>query len=57
MKAMLMNKYGSPNVFIRKEIPLPRLKDHELLVKVYGSSVNPITRILYVATILKPKRR
>jgi len=57
MKAMLMNKYGSQNVFIRKEIPLPRIKDHELLVKVYGSSVNPITRILYVATILKPKRR
>ena len=39
---MLINKYGSPNVFERMEIPLPKIKDHELLVKVYGSSVNPV---------------
>ena len=39
---MLINKYGSPNVFEQDEIPVPQIKDHELLVKVYGSSVNPV---------------
>ena len=42
MKAMLINKYGSPNVFEQKEVPVPKINDHELLVKVYGSSVNPV---------------
>lgn len=39
---MRIYKYGGPEVFEWDEIPLPNIKDNELLVKVYGSSVNPV---------------
>jgi len=42
MKAMRIYQYGSPDVFKWEEIPVPEINDHELLVKAYGSSVNPI---------------
>ncbi|HAH25710.1 MAG TPA: zinc-binding alcohol dehydrogenase [Prolixibacteraceae bacterium] len=42
MKAMLIYKYGSPDVFEWEEIHVPPIKDDELLVKAYGSSVNPV---------------
>lgn len=42
MKAMRIYKYGGPEVFEWDEIPIPKIKDNELLVKVYGSSVNPV---------------
>jgi NADPH:quinone reductase-like Zn-dependent oxidoreductase len=42
MKAMLINKYGEPDVFRFGEIEKPKIKDNEILVKVAGSSVNPV---------------
>ena len=42
MKAMLIDAYGEPDVFRFGEVEKPRVKDDELLVKVFGSSVNPV---------------
>lgn len=42
MKAMLINKYGNPDVFYFGEIVKPKIKEDEILVKVFGSSVNPV---------------
>lgn len=42
MKAMLIRNYGGPEVFEWGEIDLPLIKDDEMLVRVYGSSVNPV---------------
>lgn len=42
MKAMLIRKYGNPDVFEWGEIDSPQIKEDELLIKVYGSSVNPV---------------
>lgn len=42
MKAMLIDKYGEPDVFRFGEIEKPQIRDYEILVKVIGSSVNPV---------------
>lgn len=42
MKAMIINQYGEPEVFETGEVKTPEIKDNEILVKVYGSSVNPV---------------
>jgi NADPH:quinone reductase-like Zn-dependent oxidoreductase len=42
MKAMLIKSYGDPDVFYSGETQMPFIKDDEILVKVYGSSVNPV---------------
>jgi NADPH:quinone reductase-like Zn-dependent oxidoreductase len=42
MNAMLIHKYGGPEVFQFGEIETPQIKDDEILVKVKGSSVNPV---------------
>ncbi|MFC5271181.1 NADP-dependent oxidoreductase [Adhaeribacter terreus] len=42
MKAMLIRKYGDLDVFEWGEVDPPILKEDEMLVKVYGSSVNPV---------------
>lgn len=42
MKALLIKKYGDPDVFEYGEIKTPDIKDDEILVRVYGSSVNPV---------------
>jgi NADPH:quinone reductase-like Zn-dependent oxidoreductase len=42
MKAMLIYKYGSPEVFEWQDFHVPQINDNELLVKAYGSSVNPV---------------
>ena len=42
MKAMLIYKYGSPEVFEWQDFHVPPLKDDEILIKAYGSSVNPV---------------
>lgn len=42
MKAILIKKYGSPDVFEVGEIETPKTSVGEILVKLYGSSVNPV---------------
>ena len=42
MKAMIIKQYGEPEVFEPGEIETPKINDYEILVKVYGSSVNPV---------------
>lgn len=40
MKAIVQNNYGSPDVLALQEVSRPALKDDEVLVRVYASSVN-----------------
>ena len=42
MKAAVINKYGSPDVFEIITIKKPIPKAHEVLIKVYASSINPV---------------
>ncbi|KEO74134.1 NAD(P)-dependent alcohol dehydrogenase [Anditalea andensis] len=42
MKAAVIEKYGGPEVFKIKEVPVPDLKDGEVLIRNKASSVNPI---------------
>ena len=42
MKSMLIRRYGGPNVLELGEIEMPRAGRGELLVRVRGSSVNPV---------------
>lgn len=42
MKAMLIKKYGSPDEFYFGETETPKIKKDEILIKVSGSSVNPV---------------
>lgn len=46
MKAMVIHKFGGPEVFEKAEVAMPELKPGYVLVKVHASSVNPLeTRI------------
>jgi NADPH:quinone reductase-like Zn-dependent oxidoreductase len=42
MKAILHHRYGSPDVLELHELELPVVGDHEVLVHVHASSVNPM---------------
>ena len=42
MKAAVIDRYGSPDVFRVREVAQPQIKPDQLLVKVYASSINPI---------------
>ncbi len=42
MKAMLIHAYGPPEAFQYGEIDTPKINDDEILVRVKGSSVNPV---------------
>ncbi len=66
MKAIVYQKYGSPDVLELQEVDKPTVTDGEVLVRVHAASVNPldwhflrgtplVVRIL--AGLLKPKRK
>ena len=41
MKAIVQEKYGSPDGVVLREVETPVIQDHQLLVRVHASSVNP----------------
>jgi len=64
MKAIVYQKYGSPDILELKEVEKPTPKDDEVLIKVYAASVNDwdwmalngksfVTRLIH--GLLKPK--
>ena len=42
MKAMAIEKYGGPEVLKLMDLPIPALRDDDVLVEVHATSVNPI---------------
>lgn len=66
MKAILVEKYGTPDVMEFKDVEKPTPKDNEVLVKVYAASINMADWHLLTADIflvrlemglLKPKNK
>jgi len=66
MKAIVYQKYGSPDVLELKEVEKPTPKDNEVLIKVQAASVNStdwgflegkpfLVRLMY--GLLKPKTK
>ena len=42
MKAIVLHKYGGPEVLDYEETPKPEPKDDEVLIRVVAASVNPV---------------
>ena len=42
MKAIIQDKYGSPDVLHSMEVENPIPKDNEVLIKVHAVAINPI---------------
>jgi len=66
MKAAVYENYGPPEVVQIKENTLPTIKDNEVLIKVYASTVNltdcgfrsaEYFIVRYFAGLFKPKKK
>ncbi|NQV97045.1 MAG: hypothetical protein HQ486_04550 [Acidimicrobiaceae bacterium] len=60
MRAVIYNKYGSPDVLVFQEIAKPDLTDDGVLVRVRAASINPLdwytmTGTPYVGRVLNPQ--
>src|SRR6266545_3858756 len=42
MKAIIHERYGRPDVLELREVDIPVVEDHQVLVRVHASSVNPV---------------
>lgn len=42
MNAWVLDDFGGPEVFERREQPVPEIDDHQVLVRVHATSVNPV---------------
>lgn len=42
MKAIRLHDYGNPESLVMEEVPVPEIKENEVLIKVHAASVNPI---------------
>jgi len=42
MKAIILDRYGPPEVLEYREIPQPKIKPSHLLIKLHATSVNPL---------------
>jgi NADPH:quinone reductase-like Zn-dependent oxidoreductase len=65
MKAIVHERYGRPEVLELREVDMPAIEDHQVLVRVHASSVNPaewygVTGPFFArpsSGLLKPKRK
>ena len=46
MKAMIINEFGGPEVFLEAELPKPEVKASEVLVRIAASSVNTVDTMI-----------
>jgi NADPH:quinone reductase-like Zn-dependent oxidoreductase len=42
MKTILYRRYGPPEVLEYTEVPIPEIKDNQILVRVHAAAVNPV---------------
>ena len=46
MRAMTITEFGNTDVFKLQELPVPEVEDHQVLVKVAATSVNPVDTMI-----------
>lgn len=42
MKAIVINQYGSADELVEQDVPLPEIKDNQVLVELKATSINPV---------------
>jgi len=42
MKAVRIHEYGDSSVLLYEDAPIPKCSDDDVLIRVIGSSVNPV---------------
>jgi NADPH:quinone reductase-like Zn-dependent oxidoreductase len=55
MKAMVLHEHGGPEVLLMETCPDPVVGEHDLLVEVHATSVNPVdTKVRRAASLPRP---